>query len=183
MYSKQQAGNLHMIRILRRMSIMFTSIKDFSTVWNNESAATQLVMNALTDASLHQEITPSHRNLGQLAWHLVTTIHEMLSRTGLQFESPGDEAHIPSSAKAIAEAYQRTGQAMLDALHAQWTDASVAASTEMYGEVWPNGLTLHILIQHEIHHRGQMTVLMRQAGLRVPSIYGPTLEDWQERGQ
>jgi uncharacterized damage-inducible protein DinB len=52
----------------------------------------------------------------------------------------------------------------------------------MYGEDWLNGLTLQILISHEIHHRGQMTVLMRQAELRVPEVYGPTREDWLERG-
>jgi uncharacterized damage-inducible protein DinB len=52
----------------------------------------------------------------------------------------------------------------------------------MYGEDWLNGLTLRILISHEIHHRGQMTVVMRQAGLRVPDIYGPTRDQWQEWG-
>ena len=52
----------------------------------------------------------------------------------------------------------------------------------MYGEQWANGLTLRLLISHEIHHRGQMFVLMRQAGLRVPDIYGPTREVWIEQG-
>jgi hypothetical protein len=31
-------------------------------------------------------------------------------------------------------------------------------------------------------YRGQMTVLMRQAGLKVPVIYGPAREEWQEFG-
>jgi uncharacterized damage-inducible protein DinB len=159
---------------------MFTSVQAFVSAWNNESAATQRVMNTLTDASLQQEIAPNFRNLGQLAWHLVETIHEMLSRTGLEFASPGE--HVPSSATAIAEAYQKTSQAMVDAIQTQWTDQTVLQSTNMYGEEWPNGLTLHVLIQHEVHHRGQMTVLMRQAGLRSPDIYGPTREDWLERG-
>ena len=52
----------------------------------------------------------------------------------------------------------------------------------MYGEKWQRGLTLHILLQHEVHHRGQMTVLMRQAGLKVPNIYGPAKEGWAEYG-
>ncbi|MEW5994556.1 MAG: DinB family protein, partial [Candidatus Zixiibacteriota bacterium] len=54
---------------------------------------------------------------------------------------------------------------------------------EMYGEKWERRFTLLALIQHQIHHRGQMTVLMRQAGLKVPSIYGPVLEDWAQYGQ
>jgi uncharacterized damage-inducible protein DinB len=38
------------------------------------------------------------------------------------------------------------------------------------------------LIQHQAHHRGQMTVLMRQAGLPVPGIYGPSKEEWANFG-
>lgn len=52
----------------------------------------------------------------------------------------------------------------------------------MYGETWAIGVTLSALIDHQIHHRGQMTVLMRQAGLKVPGIYGPSREDWSQIG-
>jgi len=48
----------------------------------------------------------------------------------------------------------------------------------MYGEVWKNGATLFILVTHQAHHRGQMTVLMRQAGLKVIGVYGPAKEEW-----
>ncbi|MFD0682063.1 MULTISPECIES: DinB family protein [unclassified Paenibacillus] len=161
---------------------MFTTVQSFVASWSMESAATQRVMDALTDASLGQEIAPNHRKLGQLAWHLVITVHEMLSRTGLTFDPVAEDEHAPASAAAIAEAYRRAGQAMIAAIQTQWTDGDLSKMTNMYGEEWPNGLTLHIFIQHEIHHRGQMTVLMRQAGLRVPDVCGPTREDWIERG-
>ncbi len=39
-----------------------------------------------------------------------------------------------------------------------------------------------ILLLHQTHHRGQMTVLMRQAGLPVAGMYGPTKEDWAKYG-
>ncbi|KEQ23532.1 DinB family protein [Paenibacillus tyrfis] len=161
---------------------MFIKTADFIAEWQQEAAATQRVMDALTDEALDQAVTPDHRTLGQLAWHLTTTVHEMLSRTGLEFASAGEDQHAPDSAAAIAEAYRNASQAALNAVQTQWTDAKLAETTEMYGDTWPNGLTLRILIQHQIHHRGQMTVLMRQAGLRVPDIYGPTREDWLERG-
>ncbi|MEC0211692.1 DinB family protein [Paenibacillus ehimensis] len=161
---------------------MFVKTADFIAEWQQEAAATQRVMDTLTDEALNQAVTPDHRTLGQLAWHLTTTVHEMLSRTGLELASAGDDQHAPASAAAIAEAYRNASQAAWNAVQTQWTDAKLAETTEMYGDTWPNGLTLRILIQHQIHHRGQMTVLMRQAGLRVPDIYGPTREDWLERG-
>ena len=37
----------------------------------------------------------------------------------------------------------------------------------------PNSIFLMTLINHQNHHRGQMTVLMRQAGLTVPGVYIP----------
>ena len=52
----------------------------------------------------------------------------------------------------------------------------------MYGEKWPRGLSLQVLVVHQAHHRGQMTVLMRQAGLEVPGVYGPSREEWTAYG-
>jgi uncharacterized damage-inducible protein DinB len=52
----------------------------------------------------------------------------------------------------------------------------------MYGEKWTRAMALRALIQHEVHHRGQMTVLMRQAGLTVPGVYGPAREEWAAYG-
>ena len=52
----------------------------------------------------------------------------------------------------------------------------------LYGETWTGAFALYVLVSHQTHHRGQMTVLMRQAGLHVPSTYGPTKEGWAEFG-
>ena len=61
-----------------------------------------------------------------------------------------------------------------------WTDADLDKVDDMFGERWTRRFTLLVLINHQIHHRGQMTVLMRQAGLRVPGMYGPAKEDWAQ---
>ncbi|WP_166238603.1 DinB family protein [Paenibacillus turpanensis] len=161
---------------------MFVSIEQFIQAWQNESKATERVMDLLNDQALSQAITPESRTLGQIAWHIATSIHEMLSRTGLEFPAPEGEEMAPQSAQFIAQTYRDSSSAIIQVIKNQWTDEHLAQLCDMYGEQWPNGLTLHILIQHEIHHRGQMTVLMRQAGLRVPSIYGPTREDWLQQG-
>lgn len=161
---------------------MFTTIQAFVDEWSSVSACTQRVLDALTDASLDQGSESNIRPLGQIGWHITTTIHEMVSRTGLVFAAPEGGEKAPASAVQIANAYRLVSQALLEAIQQQWTDANLADISDMYGEPWSNGLTLRAVIAHEIHHRGQMSVLMRQAGLRVPSIYGPTREDWIEQG-
>jgi uncharacterized damage-inducible protein DinB len=159
---------------------LYKRIEDFVTTWKNESAATLRTLELLTDESLGQQITQDHRTLGRLAWHLVQTLHEMPARIGLLIEEPGED--VPTSAANIAAIYKRISQALLDTVQSSWKDENLLVMNDMYGEQWPNGVTLDTLVKHEIHHRGQMTVLMRQAGLRTPDLYGPTKEQWAEFG-
>lgn len=161
---------------------MYTSIQMFAQDWKNESANTQKLMDVLNDASLAQEVTTEGRTLGRLAWHIVTSVHEMLSRTGLEFDAPHHDAPVPTSAQVIADGYRQASQAVLESLNRNWSDATLNETCDMYGEQWPKGLTLQILIGHQTHHRGQMTVLMRQAGLQVPGVFGPSREEWIQMG-
>ncbi|MFC4104276.1 DinB family protein [Paenibacillus xanthanilyticus] len=161
---------------------MFTTIPSFLEEWNNETLSTQRVLDTLTDASLQQRVAPDFRSMGQIAWHIATMIHEMLSQTGLKFDAPEGDEYAPASAKTIADTYRTASAGLAAAIQSQWTDASLAESSELYGALWVNAHTLRFLISHEIHHRGEMIILMRQAGLSVPGIYGPTREYWLERG-
>jgi uncharacterized damage-inducible protein DinB len=161
---------------------MFKTIEEFTAEWSYETAATSSLMAAMTDESLNQRIGTENRTLGRLASHLVVSIHEMLTRTGLKFECPITYDHVPVSASSIAVAYKKVSEVMLQAVRAQWNDETLLEQHNMYGEEWSNAVTLRVLIQHEVHHRGQMTVLMRQAGFRIPGMYGPTMEDWGDWG-
>lgn len=161
---------------------MFRTIDEFVTTWQHEGGSTQKILDTLTDASLQQAVTPEDRTLGRIAWHITTTLHEMMSRTGLTFEAPADDSSVPASAKEIADSYRQTSNAFVAALREQWSDATLLESNDMYGEQWSNFTTLSLLISHQAHHRGQITVLMRQAGLRVPGVYGPAREEWAEFG-
>lgn len=156
---------------------MLTSIAQFSQIWKSESDATARVLAALTDASFAQRVTPRDRSLGDLAWHLATSIPEMMAWTGLVVAGGDHHAPPPGSASAIREAYVRSAASLLEQVSRNWTDETLQVEDEMYGEHWPRGLTLQALVFHEIHHRGAMTVLMRQAGLTVPGIYGPNREE------
>ena len=82
---------------------------------------------------------------------------------------------------AIVAAYEAASQRLAEQV-AGWSDAALETEDEMYGERWARGRTLLALVAHQAHHRGQMTVLMRQAGLAVPGIYGPAREEWAAFG-
>lgn len=159
---------------------MFRTIDDFATLWTSEAGKTQQVLDLLTDASLAQPVTSDHRTLGRMAWHVTGTIKEMMERTGLRVEGPPEHASVPSSARAIAQMYTKSAKSLTDAVRKGWTDATLSQTDEMYGEQWSRGSTLTSLVLHQVHHRGEMIVLMRQAGLKVPGIYGPAKEEWAQ---
>jgi uncharacterized damage-inducible protein DinB len=161
---------------------MFSTLNDFIFLWSHEFEQTQKILKHLNDRSLSQAIAPGGRTIGFLAWHLVNTISEMMNRTGLQIPEPESGDTPPSSAKAIFDAYNTAAEKLLSEVRARWTDAALAVKDDMYGEQWKRSDTLMALVLHQVHHRAQMTVLMRQAGLRVPGLYGPSKEEWAAMG-
>ena len=157
---------------------MFRTISEFLFTWKYESESTLKVLGHLTDASLAQAVVPGGRTLGRLAWHITGTLAEMGSHSGLSIAGPTDADPIPSTAAEIVRHYETGARKLAEAVSGRWTDAMLADKIPMYGEEWPRAGALTALISHQIHHRGQMTVLMRQAGLKVPGVYGPAAEEW-----
>ncbi len=161
---------------------MYYKIEDFTNDWDYESKATVKVFDRLTDESLSTRVSPEGRSLGFLAWHITLSIAEMMERTGLKIESPPDDSKHPAAAAEIKAAYEKSSASFVNQIKEKWNDDTLQDENDMYGEKWKNGVTLLSLIVHQIHHRGQMTVLMRQAGLKVPGIYGPSKEEWAALG-
>lgn len=161
---------------------MLRRIDDFQKGWAYELESTGKILNALTDASLSQKVTPDGRTLGFLAWHLTQSLGEMLGLVGLKIDAPGFDKECPTSAAEIAAAYDKAAKSVADEIKKNWTDETLEQTDNMYGDTWARGLTLFILIAHQAHHRGQMTVLMRQAGVPVPGVYGPAKEEWAAMG-
>jgi uncharacterized damage-inducible protein DinB len=161
--------------------MMFNKVADFATEWDREARMTEAVMKALTDESLTQAIAVERRTLGQLAWHLVRSIHFMTT-LGLDFDGPEGGELAPESAASIANEYLRISDSLQQAVKTQWSDEKLHETEEIMGEAWSNGGSLRFTVMHQAHHRGQMTVLMKQAGLRIPELYGPTYETWIDKG-
>lgn len=161
---------------------MYHTIDEFLNEWIYESDSTQQILDLLNDDSLGTSVKEGERSLGYLAWHTIVSVHEMMSRVGLVFEAPHHDALMPESAEEIAAGYRQANMAFKEAIRSQWTDANLSDEHDMYGEMWTNATTLDVLVKHQIHHRGQMTMLMRLAGLPIKGIYGPSREEWVSYG-
>jgi uncharacterized damage-inducible protein DinB len=161
---------------------MYYKISDFISHWTYESESTIKVFSNLTDDALSKKVHEKVRTPGILAWHITTSISEMMSRTGLKFDSIKHDSPAPIKASEIVNAYRTISESLLKQVKENWTDETLLKEDDMYGEKWAKGQTLGILITHQIHHRAQLTIVMRLAGLKVPGVYGPSNEEWATMG-
>ncbi|WP_373231977.1 DinB family protein [Cohnella sp.] len=159
---------------------MYQSLQQFLNDWKHESSLTSNVLSALTDESLNQKVTETKgRTLGELAWHVTTSVGGMFGAGGLQLADVPLKEAPPSSARQIVEGYRQAAAAVATALKEQWSDGKLSDSLLLFGSIDTTyGGLLTIVLRHEIHHRGQMTILMRQAGLVPPGVYGPNEEEF-----
>jgi uncharacterized damage-inducible protein DinB len=160
---------------------MYSKISEFISDFDFETSATLKILNNLTDKSLNQKVTDKGRTLGRLAWHIAGSFGEIGSTAQLPLNRIDDKP-VPESASTIVNEYSKSAASLKEALMKEWSDDSLKEEINMYGQKWTRGQTLSVLLVHQIHHRGQMTVLMRQAGLKVPGVYGPALEEWEAMG-
>ncbi len=161
---------------------MFRKMSDFEKAYQSLCEGTGKIMAVLTDENLNQPVADEFRTLGHIAWHIITTVPEMMNRTGLGLDSINFEAMPPESAADYLKAYQVVTTELVAVLKQNWTDETLEQEDDLYGMKWARGLTLRILIEHEVHHRGQLTILLRQAGAQVPGLMGPSKEEWDQYG-
>ncbi len=168
---------INMSNLLWGMGVIkvYRKVEDFLEDWVVSSTGTLNVMKAMTNEKLNQSIVEGHNSLGWLAWHLVGAAGAFGHIAGLQIPGPSREQEAPNNVQEIVEAYEK-------AIEAYKVEAAKLTDEELLEEIngffgpIQRGKFLRGLIDHQTHHRGQMTVLLRQAGLTVPGIMGPTKE-------
>lgn len=157
---------------------MYRQVDDFIHDWNAEAENTAAVMDALTDEKLGQAIVEGHNTLGWLGWHLATSPIFFASLVGVNLTPPAEKQAEEITAADIQSAYRKVTEELKTAVESELKDEQLT-ETVNFGAPTAKGSILSKLILHQTHHRGQMTVLLRQAGLPVPGVMGPTKEQQQ----
>lgn len=154
---------------------LYRNTEDFISEWNGSAKGTLKVMQAITNDKMDVAIVDGHNSLGWLSWHLVGVAGAFGHFAGLQIPAPGPEMKQPETMAEIIEAYEKVTEAYKTEVSALTADQLVE-EVPAFGGMMKRGQLLRVLVDHQTHHRGQMTVLLRQAGLEVPPVMGPTQE-------
>jgi len=155
---------------------MYRTVNDFLNDWSHSVQGTLKVLHSLADEKLDQAIVEGHSTLGWIGWHLATSPAFFLSQVGLSVVPAGDAEQVPDQAAEIVKGYSKIADDVKLAVEQNLTDEKMIESVDTFAGKMPRGAMLRTFIDHQTHHRGQMTVLLRQAGLHVPGVIGPTIE-------
>jgi len=125
--------------------------------------------------------------LGELSLHLanlLTWLPSTLKATELDLDPPSGPRFVPprfESAAATLKMFDETSRAARAALAAA-TDAELAVpwTLRKRGQAMftlPRAACVRsFVMNHLIHHRGQLTVYLRMCDVPLPPVYGPTAD-------
>jgi uncharacterized damage-inducible protein DinB len=152
--------------------------------FDHEMAITRRVLSRVPEPAFGWKPHEKSYSLGALATHLSQLPHwgaQILERESYDLDTASPSAE-KSTLDAVLETFdhhvmevRRTLTRSTDAeLLAPWT---LKRGTQVLMSVPRSGALRSFLINHVIHHRGQMTVYLRLQGIPVPPIYGPTADE------
>ena len=94
---------------------------------------------------------------------------------------PPDFPPAPASYSEAVANYERGAQELLEALE-EMPESRLSETVDFFtgpGQIGPIpvGDLLWLMLLDSVHHRGQLSVYVRMAGGKVPSIYGPSADE------
>jgi uncharacterized damage-inducible protein DinB len=161
---------------------MFRKLEDFYRVWAYESASTLKMFNAIPADQFKNTSSENIRSIARLSWHISESIAEMFHHAGLNVAGIADASKESNDIEKLKAEYKISSDSLIEELKKHWTDDMMDEKVNMYGEEWHKGIVLSVIIRHQSHHRGQLSVLLRQEGIVIPGMYGPAKEEWIAMG-
>src|ERR1700690_3871470 len=156
--------------------------------FDREAAKTRRMLEAIpADADFNFKPHPKAMSLGRLAGHLTDFVgdwgNHTLTLDKLEFAADHKwEPWVPANRAAVLEKFDRELPKTRAAL--------VALSPENWdnnwqfvfgGKAWIDDTKYNVfretVLNHMIHHRGQLTVYLRLLGAKVPGVYGPSADE------
>jgi Uncharacterized protein conserved in bacteria len=148
-----------------------------------EAQTTRRVLERVPQAHLTWKPHEKSMSLGQLALHIATVpgnVAQMIAQPSMQrpafVQPPATQVSelLPALENTVKQARAALGSMDDTAIMAMWKvldgDREIMAMPRI-------AALRAIMLNHWYHHRGQMSVYLRQLNVPVPSIYGPSADE------
>ncbi len=150
---------------------------------DQEAQTTKRVLDRIPEDKLAWKPHPKAFSLGQLALHIASVPGGVAAAAVPDsMEAPNFSQPEAKSRKEVLDTFSKSLESAKDALK-KMDDARLMSvwSLTKNGKVLMSvpriGFIRSILMNHNYHHRGQLSVYLRMLDVPVPSIYGPSADE------
>lgn len=150
---------------------------------DQEAQTTRRVLERVPNDKLTWRPHAKARTLGELALHIAQVpggVAEMAAQSEMQVPEFVDQS--PKSASELTSTLEQSVARAKTALRGM-DDAALMGTWRMKRgdrEIFavPRiALLRSIMLNHWYHHRGQLTVYLKELGVAIPSVYGPSADE------
>jgi uncharacterized damage-inducible protein DinB len=154
--------------------------------FDHEMGTTRRVLERVPEGEFAWKPHEKSYSLGQLAGHVAsipTWVEHILRNSVFDVSSAGDtRPKPPESLATILADFDKNVKAARAGIAATGDSEMLAPWTfQNAGQIiftMPRAATLRsFIMNHLIHHRGQLTVYLRLKNVPVPPVYGPTADE------
>jgi uncharacterized damage-inducible protein DinB len=149
-----------------------------------EAQTTRRVLERIPEDQMNWRPHPKARTLGELALHVATvpgSVAEFIASPSpgqvpdfIDPSPPSAAELVPALDESITKAKQILGGMDDAAIMATWRMMDGEREVFALPRV---SLLRSIMLNHWYHHRGQLTVYLRELDIPIPSIYGPSADE------
>jgi uncharacterized damage-inducible protein DinB len=154
-------------------------VETFFAVWEREAQKTAEMLKMLPAGQYNFRPDAGGRSLGELAWHLAELdayVSFGVANGSFSENTKPPNIKRPMAIEALAPVYELIHKEARERL-ASLTVADLEKKMQFFGSTLTvSSLLWDVMLLHLIHHRGQLSLLIRLAGGVVPPIFGPTRE-------
>ena len=155
-----------------------STTRQLLAVFERETAITRKVLSVYPADQAELRPHPRSRSARELAWMFTTELGLVNLVLQPDFRMPAAPPPAPDAWAEVLSAFEQTRTQVLESLRrARDEDLSAMVpfmtGPKQMGEM-SRAQIAWFLLHDQIHHRGQLTVYLRLAGGKVPSIYGPS---------
>lgn len=160
-----------------------TSVPSFLAYFEGIRERTRRVVWRIPDEGMEWRHAPGRFSFGDLVRHLAALERFMFAENvaGRPSRYPGHGPELADGAEAVRRYYGETRAESL-AIFRSLSDADLARRcTTPAGASLPVWKWLRALVEHEVHHRGQLYLMLGMIGVETPPIFGLTSEEVRDR--
>jgi uncharacterized damage-inducible protein DinB len=159
------------------------TIEPFLQYLKNVRERTMRVARCIPPDKIEWTYAPGKFTLGDLLRHLAVVERNLWAENVC-----GRQSRYVTHGKELADGYENV-LALMERLHAESTEIFAGLTDEELQRkcTTPDGAQitkwkwLRLMVEHEVHHRGQIYLYLAMLGVPTPPLYGLTSEQVRER--